>query len=182
MLTTDPFDDKLREECGIFGIFGAENAAGITALGLHALQHRGQEAAGITSFDGANFHSHRGVGHVARVFREEATVSELAGSTAIGHVRYATTGGTGLRNVQPLFADLASGGFAVAHNGNISNAMKLRARAEPARLDLPIDRRHRGDHPPGRDLELPHPARSLHRRAEAGRGRLQPGLPDAARA
>ena len=119
MLTTDPFDsDKLREECGIFGIFGAESASAIAALGLHALQHRGQEAAGITSFDGANFHSHRGVGHVARVFRDEETVRQLAGRSAIGHVRYSTTGGTGLRNVQPLYADLASGGFAVAHNGH----------------------------------------------------------------
>jgi amidophosphoribosyltransferase len=127
MLTTHPFDsDKLREECGVFGIFGAESAAGITALGLHALQHRGQEAAGITSFDGTHFHSHRGVGHVARVFREEETVRQLAGGAAIGHVRYATTGEAALRNVQPLFAELASGGFAVAHNGNISNAMRLR--------------------------------------------------------
>jgi amidophosphoribosyltransferase len=127
MLITDPFDDKLREECGIFGIFGDGSAAGMTALGLHALQHRGQEAAGITSFDGANFHSHRGVGHVARVFRDEEALRQLGGRSAIGHVRYSTTGGTGLRNIQPLFADLASGGFAVAHNGNFSNAMRLRS-------------------------------------------------------
>ena len=127
MLTTNPFDDdKLREECGIFGIWGAENAASFVALGLHALQHRGQEAAGITSFDGANFHSHRAMGHVAGNFDREDVMRLLSGRTAIGHVRYSTTGETALRNVQPLFGDLAQGGFAVAHNGNLSNAMKLR--------------------------------------------------------
>jgi amidophosphoribosyltransferase len=127
MPTTHPYaDDKLREECGIFGLWGAESAAAMVALGLHALQHRGQEAAGITSFDGSAFHSHRGMGHVARVFREEEVMRRLAGRAAIGHVRYSTTGGAGLRNVQPLFAELASGGFAVAHNGNISNAMRVR--------------------------------------------------------
>ncbi|HKR23917.1 MAG TPA: class II glutamine amidotransferase, partial [Allosphingosinicella sp.] len=127
ILTTHPFDDdKLREECGVFGLWATDNAAAIAALGLHALQHRGQEAAGITSFDGQGFHSHRGMGHVARVFREDEVMRALEGRAAIGHVRYSTTGGTGLRNVQPLYADLASGGFAVAHNGNISNAMRLR--------------------------------------------------------
>jgi len=127
MLTTNPFDsDKLREECGVFGFWGADSASAVTALGLHALQHRGQEAAGITSFDGHNFHSHRGMGHVARNFRDDSTMRRLAGRAAIGHVRYSTTGETALRNVQPLFAELASGGFAMAHNGNISNAMRLR--------------------------------------------------------
>src|SRR5437762_13462019 len=127
MLTTNPFDDdKLREECGIFGIWGADNAASFVALGLHALQHRGQEAAGITSFDGNQFHSHRAMGHVAGNFDRDETMRKLAGRSAIGHVRYSTTGETALRNVQPLFAELSDGGFAVAHNGNISNAMKLR--------------------------------------------------------
>src|SRR5581483_2707600 len=127
MLTTNPFDDdKLREECGIFGIWGADNAASFTALGLHALQHRGQEAAGITSYDGAQFHSHRAMGHVAGNFDRDDITRKLAGRAAIGHVRYSTTGETALRNVQPLFAELAEGGFAVAHNGNLSNAMKLR--------------------------------------------------------
>jgi len=127
MLTTNPFDDdKLREECGIFGIWGADNSASFVALGLHALQHRGQEAAGITSFDGTNFHSHRAMGHVAGNFDREEVMRLLSGRTAIGHVRYSTTGETALRNVQPLFGDLAQGGFAVAHNGNLSNAMKLR--------------------------------------------------------
>ncbi len=127
MLTTNPFDDdKLREECGVFGIWAADTAAAIAALGLHALQHRGQEAAGITSFDGRAFHSHRAMGHVAGNFDKDQVIRALAGRSAIGHVRYSTTGETALRNVQPLFAELASGGFAVAHNGNISNAMRLR--------------------------------------------------------
>ncbi len=127
MLTTNPFDDdKLREECGIFGIWNAGNAASFVALGLHALQHRGQEGAGITSFDGTHFHSHRAMGHVAGNFDRDDVLRSLSGRTAIGHVRYSTTGETALRNVQPLYAELAQGGFAVAQNGNLSNAMKLR--------------------------------------------------------
>ena len=118
--------DKLREECGVFGVIGARDAAPIVALGLHALQHRGQEAVGITSFDGNEFFSRRGLGHVAANFSDASALAELPGPMAAGHVRYSTTGGSGLRNVQPLFADLASGGFAIAHNGNISNAMHLR--------------------------------------------------------
>jgi amidophosphoribosyltransferase len=131
MLTTHPFDtgldgDKLREECGVFGIWGSDSASAVVALGLHALQHRGQEAAGITSFDGRNFHSHRAMGHVAGNFDTADVIRRLAGPAAIGHVRYSTSGETALRNVQPLFAELASGGFAVAHNGNISNAIRVR--------------------------------------------------------
>jgi amidophosphoribosyltransferase len=128
MLTTNPFDDdKLREECGVFGVSGSEgSAAALVALGLHALQHRGQEAAGITSFDGAHFHTHRAMGHVAGNFDSDEVIRALPGSVAVGHVRYSTTGETALRNVQPLYADLATGGFAIAHNGNISNAMRLR--------------------------------------------------------
>ena len=131
MLLTDPFDagpdgDKLHEECGIFGVWNAEGAAAMVALGLHALQHRGQEAAGITSWDGHAFHSHRAMGHVAGNFDRADVIGRLPGEVAVGHVRYATTGDTALRNVQPLYAELASGGFAVAHNGNLSNAMKLK--------------------------------------------------------
>jgi amidophosphoribosyltransferase len=127
MLTTNPFDDdKLREECGVFGIWGADNAASFVALGLHALQHRGQEAAGVTSYDGAHFHTHRAMGHVAGNFDRDDVMRRLPGRTSIGHVRYSTTGDTALRNVQPLFAELNDGGFAIAHNGNLSNAMKLR--------------------------------------------------------
>ena len=130
MITTHPFleadGDKLREECGIFGVVGAADASGMTALGLHALQHRGQEAVGIVSHDGHEFYARRGLGHVAQVFKKNELFTELPGSMASGHVRYATTGGSGLRNVQPLFADLAAGGFSIAHNGNISNAMHLK--------------------------------------------------------
>jgi amidophosphoribosyltransferase len=131
MITTNPFEthddgDKLHEECGVFGIWNADTAAALVALGLHALQHRGQEAAGITSFDGRQFHTHRAMGHVAGNFDRDDVIRGLPGRAACGHVRYATTGDTALRNVQPLFAELSSGGFAVAHNGNLSNAMKLR--------------------------------------------------------
>lgn len=122
----DPDADRLREECGVFGIFGHPDAAAITALGLHALQHRGQEAAGITSYDGARFHSERRLGLVGDHFSKAATIEKLPGHTAIGHVRYSTTGETILRNVQPLFAEISSGGFAVAHNGNITNGLTLR--------------------------------------------------------
>ncbi len=127
MLTTDPWeDDHLHEECGVIGVYGADGAAALCALGLHALQHRGQEAAGITTFDGQDFHTHRAMGHVAGNFDSDEVIRTLRGNIAIGHNRYATTGETALRNVQPLYAELASGGFAVAHNGNISNAVKLR--------------------------------------------------------
>ena len=118
--------DKLREECGVFGIFGHPEAAAITALGLHALQHRGQEAAGIVSFDGKRFHSERRLGLVGDTFSKREVIDRLPGSSAVGHVRYSTTGETILRNVQPLFAELNAGGFAVAHNGNLTNGLTLR--------------------------------------------------------
>ncbi len=126
-LTTVPFDDDhLKEECGVFGVFGSTDAASLATLGLHALQHRGQEAAGIVSRDGERFNSHKGLGHVAANFSSESVINALAGDSAIGHVRYSTTGETILRNVQPLFAEFESGGFAIAHNGNLTNAMTLR--------------------------------------------------------
>ena len=118
--------DTLREECGVFGIYGHPDAAAITALGLHALQHRGQEAAGIVSFDGHVFHSERKLGLVGDSFSDRAIIERLEGLSAIGHVRYSTTGETILRNVQPLFAELEGGGFAVAHNGNLTNGLTLR--------------------------------------------------------
>ena len=102
----DPDGDRLREECGVFGIFGHPDAAALTALGLHALQHRGQEAAGIVSFDGKRFHSERRLGLVGDAFSEARVIDSLQGKQAIGHVRYSTTGETILRNVQPLFAEL----------------------------------------------------------------------------
>ena len=118
-------DDKLHEECGVFGVWGVSDAAAVTALGLHALQHRGQEATGIVSYDGGRFHSHRGLGLVGDNFGQAKVIASLPGPNAIGHNRYATTGGTILRNVQPLYADFAFGGFAVAHNGNLTNANAL---------------------------------------------------------
>jgi amidophosphoribosyltransferase len=127
MLTTHPFDDDhLKDECGIVGIYGVEEVAAHTVLGLHALQHRGQEAAGIVTFDGQRFHAHRDLGHVADSFNKHSVVEQLRGHAGIGHVRYSTTGDTILRNVQPLFAELAFGGFAVGHNGNLTNAYAVR--------------------------------------------------------
>ena len=124
---TNPLaDDKLREECGLFGIYGTLDAAAHTALGLHALQHRGQEAAGIVSYNGARFSVHRALGHVGSSFSSEKVMAELRGHAAVGHVRYSTSGDTILRNVQPIYADLSFGGFAIAHNGNLTNAFALR--------------------------------------------------------
>ena len=125
-LDRDLDDDKFHEECGVFGIYGHEDAAAHTALGLHALQHRGQEAAGIVAFDGAHFNAHRDLGHVGDIFSSSEVIARLAGHAAIGHNRYSTTGETALRNVQPLFADLSCGGFTLAHNGNLTNARELR--------------------------------------------------------
>ena len=123
---TVPFDDKLHEECGVFGVFGHEDAGALTALGLHALQHRGQEAAGIVTFDGGQFISERHVGLVGDIFGKHGHTESLRGRNAIGHVRYSTTGGSIVRNVQPMFADLTGGGLAIAHNGNLTNARALR--------------------------------------------------------
>ena len=120
------YGDRLREECGVFGIFGHADAAALTTLGLHALQHRGQEAAGIVSFDGKNFFAERRLGLVSDHFTKANVLDQLQGTAAVGHVRYSTTGETILRNVQPLFADLTGGGFAIAHNGNLTNALTLR--------------------------------------------------------
>jgi amidophosphoribosyltransferase len=119
-------DDKLHEECGVFGVFGHPDAAALVALGLHALQHRGQEASGIVSYDGTEFPSHRGLGLVDDIFHSPAVIAGLKGRLAIGHNRYATTGGTLLRNVQPLYGQMTFGGFALGHNGNLTNAAKLR--------------------------------------------------------
>src|SRR5215472_10550748 len=120
-------DDKLHEECGVFGIFGHEDAGALVALGLHALQHRGQEAAGIVSFDGRQFIAERHLGLVGDAFgSKHGHMENLRGSNAIGHVRYSTTGGPSGRNIQPMFADLTGGGLALAHNGNLTNARALR--------------------------------------------------------
>ena len=118
--------DKLREECGIFGISDHEDASALVALGLHALQHRGQEGCGIVSFDGKNYHSEKRQGLVGDHFTDQETLRKLPGLNAIGHNRYSTTGETSLRNIQPFFADLHGGGLSVAHNGNLTNALFLR--------------------------------------------------------
>ena len=125
--STQPYgeDDKLHEECGVFGVLGHRDAAALTALGLHALQHRGQEAAGIVSAEGRKFHSERHLGLVGDGFSKAAVIDRLPGDRAIGHVRYSTTGGTLGSNTQPLFAEFSGGGFAIAHNGNLTNATLL---------------------------------------------------------
>ena len=119
-------DDKLHEECGVFGVYNHEDSAALTALGLHALQHRGQEAAGIVTFDGTKFMSERHPGLVSDNFTKISVINRLVGNSAVGHNRYSTTGATIQRNIQPFFADLWGGGFAIAHNGNITNALSLR--------------------------------------------------------
>ncbi|MEC7614918.1 MAG: amidophosphoribosyltransferase [Pseudomonadota bacterium] len=119
-------DDKLHEECGVFGVYNHPDAAALTALGLHALQHRGQEAAGIVTFDGDKFLSEKHLGLVSDHFSKPSVINRLHGRNSVGHNRYSTTGGTVNRNIQPLFADLWGGGFAIAHNGNITNALSLR--------------------------------------------------------
>ncbi|MGB0551742.1 MAG: amidophosphoribosyltransferase [Alphaproteobacteria bacterium] len=127
MVTTNPYDDdNLHEECAVFGIYGSKDAAAHAALGLHALQHRGQEAAGIVAAGNGQFHAHREIGLVGDIFGEARVIDQLEGTMAIGHTRYSTTGKPNLRNVQPLFADLEFGGFAIAHNGNLTNAVGIR--------------------------------------------------------
>lgn len=122
----DPDDDAPRLECGVFGVFDVPEASGITALGLHALQHRGQEACGIASFDGQRYHTERHMGYVGDAFGGGDLNKRLPGHVAIGHTRYSTAGGSFIRNVQPMFADLEAGGIALAHNGNLTNFLTLR--------------------------------------------------------
>ena len=118
--------DKLREECGVFGISNHEDSSALVALGLHALQHRGQEGCGIVSYDGKNYHSEKRQGLVGDHFTKSNVIKNLPGKFAIGHNRYSTTGETSLRNIQPFFADLHMGGLSIAHNGNLTNALALR--------------------------------------------------------
>jgi len=120
------YGPKLKEECGVFGISDNPDASALTALGLHALQHRGQEGCGIVTFDGKEYHSEKRFGLVGDNFNKEKVLKKLPGNYAIGHNRYSTTGGTALRNVQPFFADTNAGGIGVAHNGNLTNAITLR--------------------------------------------------------
>src|SRR5437764_2726023 len=126
MATTGCTDDHFHDECGVFGVYGHPDAAALTALGLHALQHRGQEAAGIVAYDGEQFSAHRGPGLVADNFSSKEVIARLPGATAIRQCRYATTGEVALRNIQPLFADFEFGGLAICHNGNLTNNYQLR--------------------------------------------------------
>ena len=131
--STNPFDmsdtDRFHEECGVFGVFGSDEASILTALGLHALQHRGQEAAGIVTYDGSAFHAHRALGHVGENFGADSDqMRQLRGHVAIGHNRYSTSGNVNpYMEIQPFSSELAFGGFALAHNGNLTNATRLRA-------------------------------------------------------
>ncbi len=159
----------------MFGIFGHDAAAAHTVLGLHALQHRGQEAAGVVTFDGRLFHSHRAHGLVGDHFSSEAVIAGLPGAAAIGHVRYSTQGAPLLRNIQPLFADFAFGGLALGHNGNLTNALDAAARAGRAGLPVPVDLGYRGDHPSDRALAPADRGRAAGRRAGPGRRRLCAG-------
>jgi len=118
--------EEVKEKCGVFGVYNVEDASALTALGLHALQHRGQEGCGIVSFDGKNFHSEKRQGLVGDNFTNKDVLKKLPGKFSIGHNRYSTTGETSLRNIQPFFADLHGGGIAIAHNGNLTNALRLR--------------------------------------------------------
>ncbi len=123
-----PLDDAFHEECGVFGVFGRDDAGVLTALGLHALQHRGQEAVGIVTYDGTQFIAERHSGLVGDAFGKNSLhTAKLKGSFAVGHNRYSTTGGSMVRNIQPMFADLAGGGIAIAHNGNLTNSRALRS-------------------------------------------------------
>src|SRR5579863_8282087 len=126
MATTGYADDHFHDECGVFGVYGHPDAAALTALGLHDLQHRGQESAGIVAYDGEQFSAHRGPGLVSDNFSSKEVMARLPGAMAIGHVRYATTGEVALRNIQPLFADFDFGGLAICHNGNLTNSYQLR--------------------------------------------------------
>jgi amidophosphoribosyltransferase len=127
MTTTRSGDtDHFHDECGVFGVYGHPDAAALTALGLHALQHRGQEAAGIVAYDGGQFNAHRAMGLVSDSFSSKDVIERLRGHSAIGHVRYATTGEVAVRNIQPLFFEIEFGGLAICHNGNLTNFYALR--------------------------------------------------------
>jgi hypothetical protein len=177
MVHFDHDDDKPREECGVFGIFGNHEASLLTALGLHALQHRGQEACGITSFDGKRFPSERHMGMVGEHFGGDLR-ARLPGHAAIGHNRYSTQGRPMLRNIQPIFADLAGGGFAVAHNGNLTNAREAAPPAGAGWGDLPVDHGHRGDPSPRCPVQPSAFPRAPDRRPAEDRRRVCPGRPD----
>ena len=120
------YNSKLKEECGVFGVSNSNDAAAVTALGLHALQHRGQEGCGIVTFDGKKYYSEKRFGLVGDNFNKEKVLKSLPGNYAVGHNRYSTTGDNTLRNIQPFFADTNAGGICVAHHGNLTNSITIR--------------------------------------------------------
>ena len=165
-------DDKFHEECGVVRHLRDVDAAAHTALGLHALQHRGQEASGIVTFDGSSSTTTARPAWSATSSASRRSSPGCKGYSAIGHNRYATTGGSSDRNIQPIFADFDFGGLAIAHNGNLTNAYLLRKELVRTRLPVPVDHRHRGHQPPDRPLELLDRGRPHDRRAGPGEGRL----------
>ena len=174
-------DDHFHDECGVFGVFDHREAANMTYLGLHALQHRGQESAGIVTTDGEKLYAHRAMGLVQDAFTQEQ-LAKLPGRIAIGHVRYSTAGGSHIKNAQPIAVDYARGSLAVCHNGNLTNAEELRAELEARGSIFQSDTRHRGVRAPGRARAK----RSRSRTAIAdaltqGQGRLLAALHDGGR-
>ncbi len=160
-------DDKFHDECGLFGVYNHAEAANVAYLGLYALQHRGQESAGIASTDGQAFHVEKAMGWVADVFSRDR-LKRLPGHRAIGHVRYSTAGSSNLRNAQPISANTAHGPVAIAHNGNLVNAEAAPRRARARRRRLPVVVRHRGDPAPARADRRPHAGRPARQGAHSG--------------
>ena len=151
-VAADEHHGQVQEECGVFGIYGHTEAANLTYLGLYALQHRGQESVGIATSDGERLQIHKAMGYVADNF-DEATFARLAGTSAVGHVRYSTAGESGLKNAQPILIDCAHGEIAICHNGNLVNAQELRDALVARGIDLPDDQRHRSAAAPLRAIE-----------------------------
>ena len=137
-------DDHFHDHCGVFGVFGHPEAAKLTYLGLYALQHRGQESAGIVSSDGVDLHGHKSLGHIQEIFTPEV-ISHLPGASAIGHTRYSTAGDTTLTNAQPIVIDCNKGKIALGHNGNLTNALEVRRRSRASRLYFSDNKRHGSD-------------------------------------
>ena len=163
--------DKFKDECGVFGIFGHPEAANMTYLGLYALQHRGQESAGIASSDGQQVRVSRAMGYVADTFDGE-TLSALPGDIAIGHVRYSTAGESQLANAQPILIDCAHGQIAIGHNGNLVNAGEIREHLVTQGSIFQIQHRHRGGAAPLRPVEGVDGTRMrLSNRSRSSRGR-----------
>ena len=140
-------DDHFHDHCGVCGVFGHAEAAKLAYLGLYALQHRGQESAGIVSSDGAT-HLEKGMGLVQEIFQPQV-LARLPGTAAVGHTRYSTAGDTSLMNAQPIVIDCNKGKLALAHNGNLTNAAQAAPLSRTSRLHFPDHQRYRSDRPPG---------------------------------